>query len=152
MLCSQKAHYPVILHVKVKKTSPIKPETSYRFHYPVTYSYVLTPWSTVFLKMLIGSRLVKKFPEFYGTRRFITSFTNARHLPPSWARSTQSMPPHSTSWRSILILSSHLSLGLPSDFFPQVSPPKPCIQLYSPTYVLHAPPTSFFSIWLHEKY
>jgi hypothetical protein len=28
------------------------------------------------------------------------------------------MPPHPTSWRSILILSSHLSLGLPSRLFP----------------------------------
>ena len=30
--------------------------------------------------------------------------------------------------------------------FPQVSPPKPCIHLSSPSYTLHAPPTSFFSI------
>jgi hypothetical protein len=30
--------------------------------------------------------------------------------------------------------------------FPQVSPPKPCIRLSSPTHVLHAPPISFFSI------
>ena len=38
---------------------------------------------------------------------------------------------HSTSWRSILILSSHLRLGL-SSRLPQVSPPKPCIYLSSP--------------------
>jgi len=42
------------------------------------------------------------------------------------------MPPSPTSWRSILILSSHLRLGLPSGSFPQVSPPKPCIHLSSP--------------------
>jgi len=30
----------------------------------------------------------------------------------------QSMPPHPTSWRSILILSSHLSVGLTSGLFP----------------------------------
>ena len=36
----------------------------------------------------------------------------------SWASSIQSIPPHPTSWRSILILSSHLRLGLPSGFFP----------------------------------
>ena len=30
--------------------------------------------------------------------------------------------------------------------FPQVSPPKPCLYLYSPTYVLHALPTSFVSM------
>jgi len=30
--------------------------------------------------------------------------------------------------------------------FPQVSPPKPCIHLSSPPYLLHAPSISFFSI------
>ena len=36
--------------------------------------------------------------------------------------------------------------------FPQVSPPKPCIHLSSPPYVLHAPPISFFSLWSPEQY
>ena len=35
----------------------------------------------------------------------------------SLARSFQSMPSHLTSWKSILILSSHLRLGLPSGLF-----------------------------------
>ena len=55
-----------------------------------------------------GLQLVKKFPTFYGTRRFITAFRSARHLSLSWARSIQYIPPHPTSWRSILILSYHL--------------------------------------------
>jgi len=38
----------------------------------------------------------------------ILSFTSARHLSLSWVSSIQSIPPHSTSWWSILILSSHL--------------------------------------------
>jgi hypothetical protein len=59
-------------------------------------------------------KLVKKFPVLYGTRRFITAFISARQLSLSWASSIQSIPPHPTSWRSILILSSHLRLGLPS--------------------------------------
>ena len=40
-------------------------------------------------------------------------------------------PPHSTSWRSILILSSHLRLGLPSGLFPSCYPPKSSTPLLS---------------------
>jgi hypothetical protein len=36
----------------------------------------------------------------------------------SWASSIQFTPPHHTSWRSILILSTHLRLCLPSSLFP----------------------------------
>jgi hypothetical protein len=39
-----------------------------------------TPWSWVFPEKPTGPQLVKKFPAFYGTRRFITALTNARHL------------------------------------------------------------------------
>ena len=64
---------------------------------------LLNPWSTVLLKKLTGSQPVKKFPAFYGTRRLITAFASARHLSLSPARSIQSVPPHPTSCRSILI-------------------------------------------------
>ena len=40
----------------------------------VSVTYVLTPWSRVLLKKLIVSQPVKKFPAFYGSRRFITVF------------------------------------------------------------------------------
>ena len=59
-------------------------------------------------------QLVTKFPAFHGTPRFITALTSARHLSLSWANPIQSIYPHPTSWRSILILSTHLRLGLPS--------------------------------------
>ena len=42
--------------------------------------YLLTPWGRVLLEKLTGFQLVKKFPAFYGTRRFITALTSARHL------------------------------------------------------------------------
>jgi hypothetical protein len=70
-----------------------------------------TPCSTVLLEKLTGFQIVKKFPAFYGTRRFITAFTSARHLSLSSARPIQSTPSQPTSWRIILILSSHLRLA-----------------------------------------
>jgi hypothetical protein len=94
--------------------------------YPI---YLLTyPWSRVLPEKLKRPEL-KKFPAFYGTRRFITAFTRACHLSLSWARLIQSMLPHPTSRRSILILSSHLRLGLPSGLLPSGVPTK---ALYAP--------------------
>jgi hypothetical protein len=45
---------------------------TYLLTYLLTSS--LTPWSRLLLEKLTGSQLVKKFPPFYGTRRFITAF------------------------------------------------------------------------------
>ena len=53
---------------------------------------------------------------------FITAVASTRHMSLSWASSIQSIPPHPTSWRSILIFSSHLCLGLPSGLFPSGFP------------------------------
>ena len=77
-------------------------------------TYLLTPWCRVFLEKLSGLQLVKKFPAFHGTRRFITALTSVRRLSLSWVSPIQSIDPHPTSWRSILISSTHLRLGLPS--------------------------------------
>jgi len=76
-------------------------------------TYLLTPWRRVLLEKLTGLQLVKKFPAFHGIRTFITALTSVRHLSLSWASPIQSIYPHPTSWRSILILSAHLRLGLP---------------------------------------
>jgi hypothetical protein len=43
-------------------------------------TYLLTPWSRVLLKKLTISQLIKIFTACYGTRRFITALTSARHL------------------------------------------------------------------------
>jgi hypothetical protein len=41
---------------------------------------LLTPCSIVIFEKLTGLQLVKNLPAFYGTRRFITASTSARHL------------------------------------------------------------------------
>ena len=55
---------------------------------------------------------------------FITALTSVRHLSLSWANPIQSIYPHPTSWRSVLILSTHLRLGLPSGLLPFGFPTK----------------------------
>ena len=73
----------------------------------VLLTYLLTPWCRVLPEQLTGLLLVKKFPSFHGTRRFITAFTSVRHLSLSWPSPIQSIYQHPTSWRSILILTTH---------------------------------------------
>ena len=68
--------------------------------------------------------------------------TSARHLSLSWASSIQSIPPHPTSWRFILILSSQLRLGLLSGLFSLTFPNQNPLYA-SPPYALHALPIAF---------
>ena len=82
------------------------------------FTYLITLWCRVLPEQLTGLQLVNKFPAFHGTRRFITALTSVRHLSLSWASPIQSIYPHPTSWRSVLILSTHLRLGLPSNLLP----------------------------------
>ena len=84
----------------------------------LSLTYLLTPWCRVILEKLTGLQLVKKFTAFHGTRRFITALTSVRHLSLSWASPIQSIYPHPTSWRSVLILSTHLRLRFPSGLIP----------------------------------
>ena len=98
-------------------------------HRPPLRTYLLTPWCRVLLEKLTGLQLVKKFPAFHGTQKFITALTSVRHPSLSWASPIQSIYTHPTSWRSILILSTHLCLGLHSDLLPSGFPTK---TLYTP--------------------
>jgi hypothetical protein len=63
----------------------------------------------------------------------------------------QSSPrPYPTSWKNIVILFSIYAWVFQVASFTQLSPPKPCMHLSYPPYVLHAPPISFFLIWSLE--
>ena len=76
----------------------------------LSYS-VLTPWSRIVLEKLSG------FSASHIPRMFITAVTSAHHPSLSWATSIHSISSHPPSRRSILLLSSHLHLGLSSGLF-----------------------------------
>jgi hypothetical protein len=73
---------------------------------------LLTPRSTFLLENL-SSLTRQKFPLIYGHRMLMTVFTIARHLSLQY-----SSRPRPTSWKSFLILSTHLHLRLQSCLFP----------------------------------
>jgi len=73
-----------------------------------------TSWSRVLLEKLTVTPLFKKFPAFYGTQKFIIVSTRTRHRSLTTAICIPHTLSHPISPRSIIILSSHLRLGLPS--------------------------------------
>jgi hypothetical protein len=100
-------------HLRLDLTSGLFPSG-----FPAKTLYLLTLWCRVLLEQLTGLQPVKKFPAFHGIPRFITALTSVRQLSLSWASPIQSIYPNPTSWRSVLILSTHLRQGLPSRLFP----------------------------------
>ena len=134
-------------------------EIFYSFHtayysYLLTYllPYLLTPRCRVLPEQLTGLQLVKKFPAFHGTRRFITALTSVRHPSLSWASPIQSIYPHPTSWKYILILFTHLRLGLPSGLFPSGYPTKTQYKPSPYPYAPHDQPISFSLIITPARY
>ena len=70
----------------------------------------------------------------------------------SWASPIQSPYPQPTSCRSILILSTHLRLGLPSGLFPPGFPTRTLYAPSPPPYEPRAEPISFFLILSPAQY
>jgi len=46
----------------------------------IVITSLLTPWSRVLLEKLTGSAASQEIPRIFGTRKFITVLTSARHL------------------------------------------------------------------------
>jgi hypothetical protein len=109
-----------------------------------TDSIQLIPWKRVLLELI-----VKKFPAFYGTRRFITVFTTACNWSAFWARWLQSTTLHRISQSSIPLLSSNLRLGFSSALFPSGFPTR---TVYHVPCVWHAPPMSSYRFYLCNCY
>ena len=114
-------------------------------------TYLLTPWCRVLLEKLTGLQLVKKFPAFHGTRRFITALTSVRHLSLSWASPIQSIyyvhTSHLLEIRSNIIRPStpRSPQWSPSLRFPHQDP------IHSPllTHTRHMPSPSHSSRFYH---
>ena len=119
-------------------------------HTKHTNTYLLTPRCRVFLEKLTGLQLVKKFPVFHGTRRFITALTSVRHLSLSWASPIQStshlLEIHPNIIHPSKPRSPQWSLSLRFPYEDPIHPPSP--HSYAP----HAQPISFFSILSPAQY
>ena len=117
---SHPGHFHIILHSTTSRTSSHYPTQGYtsRTHLLICSMVQSTSWEANWFAVR------QEIP-----RRFITALTSVRHLSLSWTSPIESIYPHPTSWRSILILSTHLRLGLPSGLLPSGFPTK---TLYTP--------------------
>ena len=119
----------------------------------VIFTYLLTPWSRVLLETLTGFAASQEIPRILWNNPKVHYRTHKR--PPTVPVLSQLHPvpkPLPTSSRSILILSSHLRLGLPNGLLQSGFPTKTLSHLTLPPYVPHAPPISFFSILSTAQY
>ena len=94
---------------------------TYLLTYLLTYSMVQSPsWEANWFAASQEIPRISRNPKVY---------YRTHKRPPPVSILGQSIYPHPTSWRSILILSTHLRLGLPSGLLPSGFPTK---TLYNP--------------------
>ena len=96
------------------------------------------------LRVLVCSRSFRFYP-LVGVSPHGLTLTSIRHLSLSWASPIQSIYLHPTSWRSSLILSTHLHLCLPSGLFPFGFPTQDPIHPLLLTHTRHMPSPSHSS-------
>ena len=113
-------------------------------------TYLLTPCSRVPLEKPTGSAASQEILRtFYGTRKFITVHTSARHLSLSWANSIQFTNPLPLHECPSLILSFHLRLGLPIGLFPSGFPHQNPVHTSPLPHTRHMPRPSHSSRFYH---
>jgi hypothetical protein len=101
-----------------------KMELTYLLTYLLTYSLTHSLHGAGYYLKADCRSACQKNVLSYGTRRFITVFTQARHWILSWTSWIQFAPSIPISLRSILMLSSYLRLRRPSGIFPSGLPTK----------------------------
>ena len=85
-LIMQAVLYSTIQKLNTSHYAPAYTNKSLNFHFQpsvldlILLTYLLTPWSRVLLQKLTASAASQEIPRFFGTRRFITVLTSARHL------------------------------------------------------------------------
>ena len=109
-------------------------------------TYLLTPWYRVLPEQLTDLQLVKKFPAFHRTWRFITALTSIRHLSLSWASPILSTS-HLLEIHPNIIHPSmpRFPQWSPSLWFPQQDP----IHLPLLTHMCHMPSLSYSFRFYH---
>jgi hypothetical protein len=85
---------------------------------------ILTLWRWALWESPPIVKPLNSYPAFYRTWNFITTFTSALHLSLYWPKPVQSSPPNPIYTRSILMLSTHLHLGLLNGLFSSGFPAK----------------------------
>ena len=79
-------------------------------------THLLTPWSRVLLEKLTCSQLVKRFPAFYGTRKFITYRAKTRPRNPEVKMLNS---PTKCTILFLRYLYHSITLNIPTWFYPQ---------------------------------
>jgi len=109
----------MVIVITHKRTRGFKTYRSYNLYLRHS-TWILHKNKCIFLPHsmeLLISQLVKKLPAFCGIWNFINIFTTAPHMSLFLSHIIESTSSNPTSWKPMLILYSHLWLGILSVLF-----------------------------------